>query len=77
LSLPAMVIGLVLAMLPVGLRLRPVTTPSTVMTTLAEVRSQRTVCHCPSFTLVVPDEAALMPAEPRNRQEISRSAAGT
>jgi hypothetical protein len=26
--------------------------------------------HCPSFTLVVPDEAVLLPAEPRNRQEI-------
>jgi hypothetical protein len=40
------------------------------MTTLAELRSQRTVCHCPSLTRVVPEEAVLLPAEPRNRQEI-------
>jgi hypothetical protein len=35
------------------------------------VRSQRTVCQLPSFTLTVgPAEAVLLPAEPRNRQEI-------
>jgi hypothetical protein len=70
LSLPAIVSGLVLAMVPVGLRLRPVTLPSTVMVTLEEVRSQRTTCHCPSLTRTAPEDAVLLPAEPRNRQEI-------
>ena len=40
------------------------------MVTLEEVRSQRTVCQLPSLTLTVPEEAALLPSEPRNRQEI-------
>jgi len=40
------------------------------MVTLEEVRSQRTVCQLPSLTLTVPEEVALLPSEPRNRQEI-------
>jgi hypothetical protein len=40
------------------------------MTTPEAVRSQRTVCHWPSLTRTAPEEAVLLPAEPRNRQEI-------
>jgi hypothetical protein len=40
------------------------------MVTLEEVRSQRTTCHCPSLTRTAPEDAVLLPAEPRNRQEI-------
>jgi hypothetical protein len=67
----------VLAMEPVALRLRPVTSPSIFMTTLELVRSQRTVCHSPSLTRTEPEDAVLLPAEPRNRQETLPWAAGT
>jgi hypothetical protein len=41
------------------------------MVTLEGVRSHRTVCQLPSLTLTVdPAEAVLLPADPRNRQEI-------
>jgi hypothetical protein len=40
------------------------------MVTIEEVRSQRTVCQLPSLTRTVPEEAVLLPAEPRIRQEI-------
>jgi hypothetical protein len=56
-------------MVPVGLEFRPVITPSTRMTTLEEERSHRTVCQAPSLTRTVPEEAVLLPKEPRNRQE--------
>jgi hypothetical protein len=70
-ALAAMVTGRVLEIVPVALRLRPVTTPSMVMVTIEAVRSQRTVCQLPSLTLTVdPAETALLPAEPRNRQTI-------
>jgi hypothetical protein len=71
LPLPPIVTGRVLAIVPVALRFRPVTTPSMIIVTIEAVRSQRTVCQLPSLTLTVdPAEAALLPAEPRNRQTI-------
>jgi len=42
-----------------------------IMVTIEAVRSQRTVCQLPSLILTFePAEAVLLPAEPRNRQEI-------
>jgi hypothetical protein len=48
-----MVSGRVLAIVPVRLRFRLVTTPSMIMVTIEAVRSHRTVCQLPSLTLTV------------------------
>ncbi len=64
LTLPAMDRGQVLEMVPVTPLRRWVTTPSTVIVTQYWVRSQRMVCHWPSFRLRSED-TRLLPADPR------------